>query len=167
MKSVYQNSIFSKVVNPHLFIDFAFLYLNGMEQNKIEEALNLGHGRGVEWKKVIQEFTEEHNKMIKVQLGGGGKGQRHAQIDGSMFGRARKYGRGTYNHTLIYTHQNKRANTHTLTQTHTLSQSRLVCRCEEGGEHVPPSHPGGKAQRHWVATNGHRSRRLLREPGRC
>jgi hypothetical protein len=35
MKSVYQNSIFSKVVNPHLFIDFAFLYLNGMEQNKM------------------------------------------------------------------------------------------------------------------------------------
>jgi UDP-glucose 4-epimerase len=115
MKSVYQNSIFSKVVNPHLFIDFAFLYLNGMEQNKIEEALNLGHGRGVEWKRIIQELTEEHNKMITVQLG-------------SMFGGARKYGRGTYNNTHIHIHKNKRANTHTLTQTRTLSQSRLVCR---------------------------------------
>jgi hypothetical protein len=111
MKSVYQNSIFSKVVNPQLFIDFAFVYLNGMEQNKIEEALNIGHGRGVEWKRIIQELTEEHKKIITVQFGGGGNGQRQAQIDGSMLGGARKYGRGTYNHTQIYTHKIKHANT--------------------------------------------------------
>jgi hypothetical protein len=106
MKSVYQNSIFSKVANPHLFIDFAFLYLNGMEQNKIEEALNLGRGRGVERKRIIQELTEEHNKMITLQLGGEGKGQRHAQIDGSMFGGARKYERSTYNYTHLCNHKN-------------------------------------------------------------
>jgi hypothetical protein len=59
MKSVYHNSIFSHMVNPHLFMNFAFLYLNGMEQNKNEEALNLGHSRGVAWKKMIQKISRE------------------------------------------------------------------------------------------------------------
>jgi hypothetical protein len=119
MKSVYHNSIFSHMVNPHLFMDFAFLYLNGMEQNKIEEALNLGHSRGVEWKKMIQEITEDQNKMITVQLGGGGKGQRQAQIDGSHFGGSRKYGRGKHRCThidtcrYIHTRTNPRILAHT------------------------------------------------------
>lgn len=42
LKSVYHNSLFSGWVKPHKFIDFAYLYMGGMQMCKIQEALNLG-----------------------------------------------------------------------------------------------------------------------------
>jgi hypothetical protein len=94
MKSIYHNSIFSNMNDPHLFIYYAYLFLNGMEQCKIEEALNLGHGRAGEWTKIIQDLCAEQNRMINVPLGGGGPEGRQVQEDGSYLGGGQKYGRG-------------------------------------------------------------------------
>ena len=65
----------------------------------------LGHNRAVEWKALIQELVEEQNKMINVQLGGGGPDGRQAQIDGTYLGGGQKYGRGrhTCTHTRVHT----------------------------------------------------------------
>jgi hypothetical protein len=120
-KSIYHKSIFFNMNDPHLFIYYAYPFLNGMEQCKIEEALNLGHGRAGEWTKIIQDLCEEQNRMINVPLGGGGSEGRAASSGRRLVPRrgAKIRKRLELMCTLLRTHTHTLHNTHTHTHTHT------------------------------------------------
>jgi hypothetical protein len=82
---VFHGSFFSNLNDPAKFIDFAYLYLNGMPQKCIQDQLAIGKGTAVNYKSIIQRLCADMNLRINTQLGGG-EGGAVTEMDGTFLG---------------------------------------------------------------------------------
>jgi transposase-like protein len=117
-RTIRQGSFFENISHPSKFVDFMFMYLNGMPLHNIDEMLEIGGNKSTEWKQQMQDLCEEMNTHINVQLGGGPDGA-CVEADGTYLGGKQSQKKGPPAHAHAHTHTHTHAHARTHTHTHT------------------------------------------------